>query len=127
MQNSINEYVSGLLATLSAMPLVGQPKIEFDDREEAWFIRADIRFMDNSLLHFRELWVWQNDQPFKKAYTYHYQREDETIVFRYDNAPHFPHLPTAPNHKHVGENKVVAANAPDLESILKEIEGLSKA
>jgi hypothetical protein len=126
MQNSINEYVSGILATLAAMPLARQPKIEFDDREEVWFIRADIRFMDNSLLHFRELWIWQDDRPFKKAYTYHYQREDETIIFRYDNAPHFPHLPTAPNHKHVGENDVIAANAPDLESVLKEIEKMIK-
>lgn len=124
MQNSINEYVSGLLATISAMPLARQPKIEFDDREEIWFIRAEIRFMDNSLLHFRELWIWQNDQPFKKAYTYHYQREDEVMVFRYDNAPHFPHLNTAPHHKHIGETDVVAADAPNLQSVLKDIEAL---
>jgi hypothetical protein len=56
----------------------------------------------------------------------HYQREDGTMVFRYDNAPHFPHLPTAPNHKHVEETEVIAAEAPDLESVLKEIEGLIK-
>jgi len=126
MQNSINEYISGLLATLSATPLARQPKIEFDDREEVWFIRADVRFMGNSLLHFRELWIWQDDKPFKKAYTYHCP-EDETIIFRYDNAPHFPHLPTALHHKHVGENDVIAADAPNLLSVLKEIEGTIKA
>ena len=49
------------------------------------------------------------------------------MVFRYDNAPHFPHLPTAPHHKHVGEIEVVAADAPDLQSVLKEIEGMIKA
>jgi len=48
------------------------------------------------------------------------------MIFRYDNAPHFPDIPTAPHHKHIGENDVVAANAPDLESVLKEIEALIK-
>jgi hypothetical protein len=119
------DYLESILALLSASPFVHEPVVNVDDRDEVWFIRADVHFIDNSLLHFRELFVKQ-EKPFKKAYTYHYQREDETIVFRYDNAPHFPHLPTAPNHKHVGENDVVTANAPDLESVLKEIEALIK-
>ena len=82
--------------------------------------------IDNSLLHFRELFVGQ-ENPFKKTYTYHYQRADGTILFRYDNAPHFPNLPTAPNHKHIGETEVIASDAPDLQSVLKEIEALIKA
>lgn len=38
----------------------------------------------------------------------------------------FLDLSTAPHHKHVGETDVIAANAPDLQSVLKEIEGLIK-
>jgi hypothetical protein len=72
------------------------------------------------------IWFYQFWNDHKKAYTYHYQRENGTMVFRYDNAPHFPHLPTAPNHKHIGETDVVAADVPDLESVLKEIEALIK-
>jgi len=49
---------------------------------------------------------------------------DETMIFRYDNAPHFPKLSTAPHHKYIGENDVAAADIPDLQSVLKEIEGL---
>ena len=127
MQNSIKEYLDGILATLSALPLARQPRIEIEDREEVWFIRADIYFMDNSLLHFRELWILQEGQHFKKVYTYHYQRADETIVFRYDNAPHYPNLPTAPHHKHVGESEVIAAEMPDLFTVLKEIEDVIDA
>jgi hypothetical protein len=82
-----------------------------------------VYFIDNSFLHFRELFVGQ-DNPFKKTYTYHYQRADGKMIFRYDNAPHFPALPTAPHHKHLGETEVIAANAPDLQSVLKEIEAL---
>ena len=121
-----NDYLQSILALLSASPFVHEPVVNVDDRDEVWFIRADIHFIDNSLLHFRELFVKQ-DQPIKKAYTYHYQREDGTLVFRYDNAPHFPELPTAPNHKHLGETEVIAADAPDLRSVLKEIEAIIRA
>lgn len=121
-----NAYHESILAILSASPFVHETVLNVDDRDEVWFIRANIHFIDNSLLHFRELFVKQ-DSPVKKAYTYHYQREDETMVFRYDNAPHFPELPTAPNHKHIGETEVIAADAPDLQSVLKEIEALIRA
>lgn len=120
-----NAYLEEILTLLSASPFVHEPVVNVDDRDEVWFIRADVHFIDNSLLHFRELFIKQ-DNPVKKAYTYHYQREDETMVFRYDNTPHYPHLSTAPHHKHVGETDVIAANAPDLESVLKEIEALIK-
>lgn len=46
------------------------------------------------------------------------------MVFRYDNPPHFPKLPTALHHKHIEENDVIAANATNLQSVLKEIESL---
>jgi hypothetical protein len=47
-----------------------------------------------------------------------------TTIFRYDDTDHFLELPTAPHHKHVGESDVIAASAPDLQSVLKEIEGM---
>lgn len=121
-----NDYLQSILTLLSESPFVHEPVVNADDRDEVWFVRADVHFIDNSLLHFRELFVKQ-EKPFKKAYAYHYQRADGTIVFRYDNAPHFPNLPTAPNHKHVGETDVIAADAPDLQSVLKEIEAIIEA
>ena len=125
MNNKYLDYLEWVDKVLFGSPFINEVKTHHEDRGEVWFLRVDVYFIDNSRLHFRELWVGQ-EHSVKKTYTYHYQREDETIVFRYDNAPHFPHLPTAPHHKHVGENDVVAANAPDLESVLKEIEALIK-
>lgn len=58
-------------------------------------------------------------------YGYHYQRSDGTLIFRYDNVPHFPALPTFPHHKHeTSDAKAVAASPPDLQTILTEIESL---
>jgi exosome complex RNA-binding protein Rrp42 (RNase PH superfamily) len=119
------DYLASVDKTLRDSPFVNDFQTQHEDRGEVWFLRVNVYFIDNSLLHFRELFVGQKN-PLKKTYTYHYQWEDGTIVFRYDNAPHFPHLPTAPHHKHIGENEVVAANAPNLESVLKEIEGMIK-
>ena len=118
-----NDYLQSILALLSASPFVHEPVVNVDDRDEVWFIRADVHFIDNSLLHFRELFVKQ-EKPFKKAYTYHYQREDETIVFRYDNAPHHVHLETFPHHKHEG-TKILPATEPVFIQVLNEAAALA--
>ena len=49
-----------------------------------------------------------------------YLDRDGNLVFRYDNAPHYPHLSTFPAHKHVG-GSVVEAEPPDLSDVLVEI------
>jgi hypothetical protein len=89
------------------------------------YLRGNVSFRDDSRLHFREL---VTTEPVVRlvSYTYQYMRADGTVIFRYDDADHFPDLPNAPHHKHIGESEVIATNLPDLESILKEIEGLIK-
>lgn len=119
----MNEYFERLQALLAASPFVHEPLISFDDRKDAWFIRGDIYFIDNSRLHFRELFVGQGN-PAKIAYAYHYQRADATMVFRYDNSPHYPDLLSAPHHKHTADENVIASNSPDFETVLREIENL---
>jgi hypothetical protein len=123
LSNPYLNYLAWVDKTLRDSPFVNDFQTQHEDRGEVWFLRVNAYFIDNSLLHFRELFVGQ-ENPFKKAYTYHYQRADGTMVFRYDNAPHFPNVPTAPHHKHIGENNVIAATAPDLQSVLKEVEAL---
>ena len=119
-------YLKQVQDTLTASPFVLQPILSVDDRGEVLFIRANVYFIDNSLLHFRELWVGQGKRQ-KKAYTYHYQDASGELIFRYDNAPHYLELPTAPSHKHIREKNVIAAEAPDLFQILKEIEEVIEA
>jgi len=87
------------------------------------FLRGDAIFEDGSRLHFREL-VSTDPTVQRVSYTYQYMREDGALVFRYDDTDHFPNLPTAPHHKHIGDNEVVAADAPDLQSVLNEIEAM---
>jgi hypothetical protein len=116
-------YISDILA-LSRM--VRSQDVHTEKRTPTeGFLRGDLLFKDGSRLHFREL-VSTDPKVELVSYTYQYMQADGTMLFRYDDADHFLDLPTAPHHKHVGETEVVAANAPDLESVLKEIEGLIK-
>jgi hypothetical protein len=88
------------------------------------FIRGSIYFFDGSTLHLREFVNVEHDVE-RYMYAYHYQRPDGTLVFRYDNTPHFPALPTFPHHKHAGSvSNVVSADPPDLQAVLTEIHGL---
>ena len=125
----IDEYYDAIIAAIHDCGVAKSHTIYKDEREdEILFLRGDIYFSDASRLHFREfVQIKQGQPPNRYTYAYHYQRADETLVFRYDDTDHFPNLPTAPNHKHIGENDVIAANAPDLQSVLKEIEALIRA
>lgn len=114
-------HVSSILA-LSRLIKSQDVHTEKRTRTEG-FLRGDVIFKDDSRLHFREL-VTTEPSVQLISYTYHYMRTDGTMIFRYDDADHFPKLPTAPHHKHVGETEVVATDEPDLESVLREIESM---
>jgi len=122
----IEEYFESIKTLLQSTSLAQPPKVNYDRRDkEIGFLRGDLIFKDGSHLHFREFVQVKRGQPVNRyIYTFQYMRADETMIFRYDDADHFPKLPSAPHHKHVGENDIVAANAPDLEFVLKEIEFL---
>ena len=125
----IDKYVQSLERHIRAL---GKKVSEFNivpqrRENEFVFISGEIKFSDGTSLSFREYVELKEGFAARRyKYAYHYQRPDETVIFRYDNARHFPDLSTAPHHKHVGENDVVAADAPDLQFVLKEIEALIK-
>lgn len=58
-----------------------------------------------------------------KKYSFHWQDVQGKLKRRWDNAPHFPHLPGAPDHIHLDEKTVVGASRqPDFATVLAEIE-----
>ena len=61
-----------------------------------------------------------DQQLSKKKYKYHFQDSDNSLIFRYDNAPHHREIGTFPHHKHL-PGKIIACNAPDLLQILSAI------
>ncbi len=73
--------------------------------------RANLRFRlswpDGAVLEVSEALEVGVDSLDRLSYRYHFQ--NAARVVRYDNAPHYPHLPGYPNHKHESAAIVPAA------------------
>jgi hypothetical protein len=62
-----------------------------------------------------KLRLWLRDESFidiwlspSRKYAYHWERRRQTgQIFRFDNAPDHPQLPTHPHHFHDGDDKTV--------------------
>lgn len=62
------------------------------------YISGSIIFENNHRLDFVE--VKNTDTQPKIKYRYQYMNEHQTMIFRYDNAPHYLGIQTFPHHKH---------------------------
>jgi hypothetical protein len=82
------------------------------------FIKGKIFFQNSSCLHFRE-YVDVQIKVDKLAYSFHYQKLDGSLIFRYDNAVHKPALGYE-NHKHIGD-EIIPTDVPILEGVLWEV------
>jgi hypothetical protein len=90
-------------------------------------VKGMLRFWNGSMLRFHEDLVQQGLGLRKLEYVYHYQQQDGSLVFRYDNAPHYPNISGFPHHKHVTTKTaewVEPAQPPQLTDVLKEIDAI---
>jgi hypothetical protein len=85
-------------------------------------LRIRVRFQTGHMLELNEAVIAEADHIKRLGYRYHFQDEQNNLVFRYDNTPHFPGLENFPHHKHTPD-KVANAVTP---SILKVIEEASQ-
>jgi len=121
----IEDYFRLVETLLAATSIIHSTSITYDKRSTSiGFIRGAVYFLDGSQLHLREFINVEHGVE-RYMYAYHYQRQDGTLVFRYDNTPHFPSFLTFPHHKHeLSDTNVMAASPPDLQAVLTEIQSL---
>jgi len=95
------------------------------ESNEAGEFNARVSFYDQSLLEATEKVKIEDGEIIKQDYSYHYQKSNGDLVFRYDNAPHHPEIETFPHHKHVeSDENVIASQPPDMSEVLVEIDGV---
>ena len=82
------------------------------------YISGKIVFENGHSLEFAE--VVDTEQATKVKYRYQYMDEKQSLIFRYDNAPHHKEVKSFPHHRHT-PNKVTDSNEPGLNNILLEI------
>lgn len=119
----LTEYLSGIVKLIdeySRTELIVDSELTTDFRtEKIGIIKGSITFSNNSRLIFTE-YLDLRYKIEKLNYSFHYQKQDGTLIFRYDNARHKP-LIDAYGHKHLPDGKVSAAELPSLKDIFTEI------
>jgi hypothetical protein len=119
----IADYFETIKDRLLIVSFVADFKISKQvDRSKNGHFRARVTFTDNSELEFSEF-VEQNanDEIEVVTYSYHWSDENDNIIRRWDNTPHFPKLKNFPHHIHVKEDDVVSGKPIDIFGVLDEI------
>jgi hypothetical protein len=81
-------------------------------------IKLTIVFQDNSCLHVKEYRFGDGS----RKYAYHWVAASGTMLVRWDNAEHWPEIPTFPHHKHIAsDSEVKPSTETGLEAVLKVI------
>jgi hypothetical protein len=82
-------------------------------------LRIRIRFKSGYLLELNEANMVEESAIIRLYYRYHFQDEETRLVFRYDNAPHFPGFVNFPHHKHLPD-KVTDTIASSILNVIEE-------
>lgn len=120
----IRDYFTQVEETLRAFPNISSyvlKKKVYSSKQG--YISGSITFKSRHRLDFAE--VKDSDVAGKIKYRYHYMDENQTMTFRYDNAPHHGDVPTFPHHKHTLSG-VQESTEPTLYDILLEIAQLER-
>ena len=119
----LERYVTRIEEKLRELgPLISSSQISIERRSlNRTVLRGIIVFVDGSSLHFLEYVLEEDNRLLRVSYRFHYIKQNGSLVFRYDNAPHHPELPTFPHHKHLPGKKVVSSSEKSLIDILDEI------
>jgi len=88
-------------------------------------LRIRVRFQAGHMLELNEAVIDEAGHARHLGYRYHFQDEQNNLVFRYDNTPHFPGLEGFPHHKHLSD-KVTSAEEPSILKVIEEAKLLAQ-
>ena len=88
-------------------------------------LRIRVRFKTGYLLELNEAVIVETEQLERLNYRYHFQDKQNSLVFRYDNTPHFPDLENFPHHKHLRES-IISSEEPSVVEVIEEAAKLLK-
>lgn len=91
--------------------------IKFHHIHTSYALILQITFKDQSQLFARD-YLFQDGT---RKYSFHFQDKKNNLIFRYDNAPHWPDVPTFPHHMHQN-NEILPSKPVTLETVLYKIE-----
>jgi hypothetical protein len=127
----LKNYLHHLLTHLDNHPFLESRELAISERPpDAAFIQLTATFIDGSKLNFKEFIIFGQRTNRIIKYGYNYLSEEDSLVFRYDNAfdPATRHLPSYPEHKHTQQGVTAAhrCNHDELFEEIKTIIGMSE-
>jgi hypothetical protein len=121
---SLYHYLVRLEAVLASRQDIEVESLTVDVVTIGVKFNSELLFYDGSRLSIVEQLEPVGGRDYKRiAYKYHYQDQNGGLIFRYDNSPHYPHLSTFPDHKHLGHT-IIASKPPDLNEVLADIDAI---
>ena len=81
-------------------------------------LKLRLRFYFKYLLSISEALIFVKDQIMVIDYRYHFQDGQNNLIFRYDNTPHLPDLPSFPHHKHLTD-RVISCELPSIATVIQ--------
>jgi hypothetical protein len=123
----MNALVDDILDILRTNALVKNARVVHIDETPSGKLEVKIRCQ---LPKSHQLQIWIHVEP--EFQDYAYQVFTSVPLLRWDNAPHYSHLPTAPHHFHdergkVHESSMTGDVVQDLRTVLQEIADWMKA
>jgi hypothetical protein len=120
LHDVLSQYLDGIESAVKSLNNVYIERYEVEiltsDRVN---LRIRIRFTQGHLFELNEAVITENENVNHLGYRYHFQDDENKVLFRYDNTPHFPELETFPNHKHL-EEKVISSEKPSSRDVILE-------
>jgi hypothetical protein len=118
----MSALINELLELLRAQPLVKSVRVINYDETPTGKSELKVRCQ---LIQNYQFQIWLHDEPSFRDYAY--QLFTDRPILRWDNAPHYPRLATAPHHFHdqhgnVSTSELVGDTLNDLRAVLSTIE-----
>jgi hypothetical protein len=126
LHDLLEDYLADIEQTVELLPAYVERYQEEILTSTRANLRLRLRFVSGHLLEINEALGVMQDQLIWFGYRYHFQDQNNCLVFRYDDTPHFPNLSTFPHHKH-WIDEVLESFKPILTEVLYEALRLSES
>ncbi len=122
----VKDYFSEIQNLLRRSAFIENVDVKYEAKSKTvGLIHGNIGMVDGSTLQFLELIDRKDEEIIRPKYRFHFMDSADKMIFRYDNAPHHPEVPTYPHHKHIlGEEKLKQSKEIGLKDVLLEIGGM---
>jgi len=93
--------------------------VHFEQEKDTYLLQISTVLQDDSRLEMRD-YLFSDGS---RKYAYQWMNPDGTLRQRWDNAPHWPEISTAPHHTHLpGQEKPRESLVTNIEDLLEFIE-----